>query len=35
MPVLDSRAVRGPSLVFSTGGWTAFVGAVRDGRVSS
>ncbi|WP_323187513.1 DUF397 domain-containing protein [Streptomyces sp. NBC_01275] len=35
MPVRDSKAVTGPALVFSAGGWAAFVGAVRDGRVSS
>nr|WSY54756.1 DUF397 domain-containing protein [Streptomyces sp. NBC_00886] len=35
VPVRDSKAVTGPALVFSPGGWAAFVGAVRDGRVSS
>ncbi|MEU6510802.1 DUF397 domain-containing protein [Streptomyces sp. NPDC046942] len=25
----------GPTLNFSTDGWAAFVGAVRDGRISS
>ncbi|MGX1270104.1 DUF397 domain-containing protein [Streptomyces phaeoluteigriseus] len=35
VPVRDSKAVRGPALVFSADGWAAFVGAVRDGRVSS
>ncbi|MFF3498262.1 DUF397 domain-containing protein [Streptomyces sp. NPDC003247] len=35
VPVRDSKAPSGPVLVFSAGGWAAFVGAVRDGRVSS
>ncbi|GGM91914.1 DUF397 domain-containing protein [Streptomyces fuscichromogenes] len=36
VPVRDSKAGNsGPVLVFSSGGWTAFVGAVRDGRISS
>ena len=35
VPVRDSKAIGGPTLVFSAAGWTAFVGAVRDGRVSS
>ncbi|MER5515969.1 DUF397 domain-containing protein [Streptomyces sp. NPDC002763] len=35
VPVRDSKAASGPALVFSAGGWAAFVGAVRDGRVSS
>lgn len=25
----------GPALIFSSDGWAAFVGAVRDGRISS
>ncbi|MFD7130487.1 DUF397 domain-containing protein [Streptomyces sp. NPDC059894] len=35
VPVRDSKAPSGPVLVFSAGGWAAFVEAVRDGRVSS
>ena len=33
VPVRDSKAVTGPALVFSAGGWSAFVGAVKDGRI--
>ncbi|MFI1413633.1 DUF397 domain-containing protein [Streptomyces sp. NPDC020707] len=33
VPVRDSKAVSGPALVFSAGGWSAFVGALRDGRI--
>ncbi|MFF7470302.1 DUF397 domain-containing protein [Streptomyces sp. NPDC008092] len=36
VPVRDSKAgTTGPALVFSSNGWAAFVGAVRDGRISS
>ncbi|MGW7545167.1 DUF397 domain-containing protein [Streptomyces sp. NPDC054770] len=36
VPVRDSKAgSTGPALVFSSGGWAAFVGAVRDGRIRS
>ncbi|MEU9453646.1 DUF397 domain-containing protein [Streptomyces sp. NPDC048277] len=36
VPVRDSKAgSTGPALVFSADGWAAFVGAVRDGRISS
>ncbi|MEU2774418.1 DUF397 domain-containing protein [Streptomyces sp. NPDC007162] len=36
VPVRDSKAgPTGPALVFSPHGWAAFVGAVRDGRISS
>ncbi|MFI2200828.1 DUF397 domain-containing protein [Streptomyces sp. NPDC020192] len=36
VPVRNSKAgSTGPALVFSAGGWAAFVGAVRDGRISS
>ncbi|MEU3514538.1 DUF397 domain-containing protein [Streptomyces sp. NPDC006654] len=36
VPVRDSKAgPSGPALVFSSDGWAAFVGAVRDGHVSS
>lgn len=34
VPVRDSKAVTGPALVFSAAGWSAFVGAVKDGRIS-
>lgn len=36
VPVRDSKAgTTGPVLVFCSGGWAAFVGAVRDGRIGS
>ncbi|MGW2958136.1 DUF397 domain-containing protein [Streptomyces sp. NPDC001220] len=35
VPVRDSKAATGPALVFSATGWTAFVRAVLDGRISS
>ncbi|MFD3583280.1 DUF397 domain-containing protein [Streptomyces sp. NPDC058683] len=35
VPVRGSKAVTGPALVFSSGVWAAFVGAVRDRRISS
>jgi hypothetical protein len=35
VPVRDSKAVAGPALVFSAGGWAAFVGAVKDGGVAA
>lgn len=35
VPVRDSKAVAGPALVFSVGGWAAFVGAVKDGVVAA
>ncbi|MEU2423203.1 DUF397 domain-containing protein [Streptomyces sp. NPDC007851] len=36
VPVRDSKAgSTGPALIFSSDGWAAFVGAVRDGWVSS
>ncbi|MEU5308373.1 DUF397 domain-containing protein [Streptomyces sp. NPDC021562] len=36
VPVRDSKAgPTGPALVFSCDGWAAFVGAVRDGHISS
>jgi hypothetical protein len=34
VPVRDSKAVTGPALVFSVGGWVSFVAAVREGRIS-
>ncbi|MGN9816025.1 DUF397 domain-containing protein [Streptomyces sp. SD11] len=33
VPVRDSKAVSGPALVFSAGGWSAFVGAVKTGQL--
>ncbi|PAZ15332.1 DUF397 domain-containing protein [Streptomyces sp. SA15] len=33
VPVRDSKAPTGPALVFSGGGWTSFVTAVKDGRI--
>ncbi|GCB49187.1 DUF397 domain-containing protein [Streptomyces sp. NL15-2K] len=33
VPVRDSKAPTGPALVFSAGGWTSFVTAVKDGRI--
>ncbi|MEV7232540.1 DUF397 domain-containing protein [Streptomyces sp. NPDC051020] len=35
VPVRDSKAVNGPALVFSTGGWSTFVAAVRQGELSA
>ncbi|MFG2570253.1 DUF397 domain-containing protein [Streptomyces sp. NPDC048567] len=32
VPVRDSKAVDGPAVLFSSAGWAAFVGAVKDGR---
>ncbi|MGD3106432.1 DUF397 domain-containing protein [Streptomyces sp. YGL11-2] len=32
VPVRDSKDPHGPALVFPAGGWTAFVGAVKDER---
>ncbi|MFI1353154.1 DUF397 domain-containing protein [Streptomyces sp. NPDC020898] len=34
VPVRDSKTVAGPALVFSVGGWTAFVGSVKDGGIA-
>lgn len=34
VPVRDSKAVTGPALVFSVGGWVSFVAAGREGRIS-
>jgi hypothetical protein len=33
VPVRDSKAVTGPALVFSAAGWSAFVNAVKKGRI--
>ncbi|MFI6059597.1 DUF397 domain-containing protein [Streptomyces sp. NPDC051286] len=35
VPVRDSKAVNGPALVFSTGDWSAFVAAVKQGELSA
>ncbi|MFG2557837.1 DUF397 domain-containing protein [Streptomyces sp. NPDC048496] len=35
VPVRDSEAANGPALVFSTGGWSAFVTAVKQGEFSA
>lgn len=34
VPVRDSKAVTGPALLFSANGWTAFVTAVKKGRLA-
>ncbi|WP_175412552.1 DUF397 domain-containing protein [Streptomyces sp. TRM64462] len=34
VPVRDSKTPNGPVLVFPAGGWAAFVGAVRGGRLA-
>ncbi|MCZ0986902.1 DUF397 domain-containing protein [Streptomyces diastatochromogenes] len=31
VPVRDSKTPAAPALVFATGSWSSFVGAVRDG----
>ncbi|WP_406419603.1 DUF397 domain-containing protein [Streptomyces sp. NBC_00842] len=33
VPVRDSKTPSGPALVFSTGGWSAFVAAVKQGEL--
>ncbi|MFD8835287.1 DUF397 domain-containing protein [Streptomyces griseofuscus] len=33
VPVRDSKAPKGPALVFPSTGWTSFVAAVKDGRL--
>ncbi|WP_371796180.1 DUF397 domain-containing protein [Streptomyces sp. NBC_01718] len=35
VPVRDSKCAHGPALLFSTGGWSAFVAAVKQGDLSS
>lgn len=35
IPVRDSKATTGPAVLFSAPGWAAFVGAVKDGSLSS
>ncbi|MCX4863891.1 DUF397 domain-containing protein [Streptomyces sp. NBC_00825] len=34
VPVRDSKHPHGPVLVFPAGGWSSFVAAVREGRLS-
>jgi hypothetical protein len=33
VPVRDSKSTDGPALLFSAGGWTAFVAAVKEGHI--
>ncbi|GGY17940.1 DUF397 domain-containing protein [Streptomyces djakartensis] len=33
VPVRDSKTTDGPALLFSAGGWTAFLTAVKEGRI--
>jgi hypothetical protein len=35
VPVRDSKVSQGPALVFPSVGWTLFVTAVKDGRLSA
>lgn len=35
VPVRDSKTPEGPALVFPSTGWTSFVTAVKDGRLSA
>ncbi|MFJ2132063.1 DUF397 domain-containing protein [Streptomyces sp. NPDC087845] len=35
VPVRDSKAPGGPALVFSADGWSSFVAAVKDGRITA
>ncbi|TRV81391.1 DUF397 domain-containing protein [Streptomyces sp. 130] len=35
VPVRDSKAADGPAVVFSAGGWTSFVTALKDGRLGA
>ncbi|SFY50437.1 DUF397 domain-containing protein [Streptomyces sp. F-1] len=34
VPVRDSKNVTGPALLVSSGGWAAFIGAVKDGSLT-
>ncbi|MEV5581373.1 DUF397 domain-containing protein [Streptomyces parvus] len=34
VPVRDSKAVDGPAVVFSAGGWSSFVNAIKGGALS-
>ncbi|MET9394306.1 DUF397 domain-containing protein [Streptomyces sp. NPDC006624] len=33
VPVRDSKSTDGPVVLFSAGGWTAFVAAVKEGHI--
>ncbi|MGW1812850.1 DUF397 domain-containing protein [Streptomyces sp. NPDC002125] len=35
VPVRDSKAPHGPALVFAPAGWSSFVDAVKNGRLSA
>ncbi|SFY43475.1 DUF397 domain-containing protein [Streptomyces atratus] len=35
VPVRDSKAPSGPAVVFSPVGWSSFVEAIKDGRLSA
>ncbi|GGX11987.1 DUF397 domain-containing protein [Streptomyces noursei] len=35
VPVRDSKDPHGPALLFPAAGWSAFVGAVKNGRLPS
>ncbi|MEU9245248.1 DUF397 domain-containing protein [Streptomyces sp. NPDC048385] len=35
VPVRDSKVPEGPALVFPSAGWTSFVTAVKDGRLTA
>lgn len=35
VPVRDSKALSGPAVVFSPAGWSSFVEAIKDGRLSA
>ncbi|GGR66591.1 hypothetical protein GCM10010269_01570 [Streptomyces humidus] len=35
VPVRDSKAPQGPAMVVPTAGWTSFVAAIKDDRLSA
>ncbi|MFI7324000.1 DUF397 domain-containing protein [Streptomyces rubiginosohelvolus] len=35
VPVRDSKAAHGPAVVFSADGWSSFVTALKNGRLSA
>ncbi|MEU2248822.1 DUF397 domain-containing protein [Streptomyces sp. NPDC019224] len=35
VPVRDSKAITGPAIVFSAGGWATFVTAIKGGHLSA
>ncbi|MEV6794957.1 DUF397 domain-containing protein [Streptomyces sp. NPDC051320] len=35
VPVRDSKNPHGPALIFPADGWSSFIAAVQDGRLSS